>query len=128
MTNQYEELTKEDIIAELNRYSQIQETLYEHIKLFKEGTREEREIAQMKLRDIYGSFKEELKGHYKALSTARVKRNRITESYFRAAVDDIYVHISGVGVNKISRNSIDEFYSAVYDIGSYARYWMPKTE
>jgi hypothetical protein len=122
----YDVLTKQEVVNELNRYLEIQNVLYEHIKIFKEGDKIDREISRIKLREVYGSFKNEMQGHYNALNSSRISRNSVADAYFSPAIQDIHVHISGVGVNRITRQGMAAFYSAVYDIGSYARYHLPK--
>lgn len=128
MNAQYEVMTKEAVKAKLQEFNNIERELFQLISQVREGSVEEQQVAIELLKQKYSLIKEEIKEHYKLLSKASTKKNSVVNAFFWPAIQDIHVHISGIGVNSISRKDLSDISSAVYDIGSYANYWLTQLE
>ncbi|ATA58817.1 hypothetical protein GS458_0355 [Geobacillus stearothermophilus] len=118
------DISKEEIIKILNDYSEKSQELFDLINEFKYADSQRRQEVKEVLKQKYKAIKDEVRELYKHLNKSSVKLEGYTASILEPAIRDIYVHISSVGTNLISFNSIGKFTSAVYDIGDYARYWL----
>jgi hypothetical protein len=124
--NLYESITKQDVISILDSYVEKQEQIYVLLNQLKQGVN--KDVIFEQVREIYGPLKEEIQKHYKALESSKVRRNRIADAYLWPPIQDIHVHISGFGLNRLTLNGLSDFHSALYDIGSYANYWKSHLE
>lgn len=115
---------EEKIKETLTKYISIERELSILIQEFEENSGREKQMVKETIKEKYKGIKDEVGRYYKYFSRRDIEPVGYTESIFVPAVSDIHVKISGIGTNRISSNSISEFRSAVYDISSYASYWL----
>ncbi|MBL0386067.1 hypothetical protein JJB07_05315 [Tumebacillus sp. ITR2] len=117
----FTEITKMEAIQKLSWYKETSEEIFKLLDQFRKATGNEQQVIKGSIEERYSSVKLEVKEYYNLLSKASTVKNYIAEALFWPAIQDIYVHISSVAKNRVGS---DKFVSAVYDIGSYAGYWL----
>ncbi|MEE4577845.1 hypothetical protein V2V06_07290 [Paenibacillus polymyxa] len=120
----YLTMSKEEIITLLEDYVEKGDHLRGLITKLKDSREDDSALEELKRE--FTNTKLGLKQHYEALDKTKTQRNRNVESYLCPVIQGVYVNISGLSANNITRNKLEKVASAAFDLSDYAERYLLK--
>lgn len=120
----YLTMSKEEIITLLEDYVEKGDRLRSLITKLKDSREDDSTLEELKRE--FTNTKLGLKQHYEALDKTKTQRNGNVESYLWPVIQHVYVNISGLSANNITRNKLEKVASAAFDLSDYAGRYLSR--